>query len=75
MKEFGAGEPKQKMLCYDVRAAVISTLAYLEMIEDAKSDPIDVDKHLKGAIKQCRWAAEKIEDLYKEISNAESRQV
>lgn len=47
MNEFGSDWSRRKLLCYDVRAAVISTLGYLELLGEAKTDEITTKNALK----------------------------
>jgi hypothetical protein len=72
VNEFGSDWSRQKLLCYDVRAAVITTLGYLELIEEEKANESAVKKALKGALKNTRAAAQKVEELFQEICKAET---
>jgi hypothetical protein len=70
-KEFGDDWPRQKLPCYDVREAVISTLGYLEVLQEAKLDQSNSEKALKRAIGHIKAAAEEVEKLFKMICEKE----
>ena len=74
MNEFGFDWPRQKLLCYDVRHFVITTLGYLEVVEEEKADEGTAKKALEGALKNTRAAAQKIEELFQEICKTEKTQ-
>jgi hypothetical protein len=41
VNEFGSDWPRQKLLCYNVRAAVINTLGCLELIEEKPDKSVE----------------------------------
>lgn len=71
MKVFGSDWSRQKLLCYDVRAAVISTLGYLELVEESRSEESAPEKAIQGALKNTRLAAHKVEELFQELCKFE----
>lgn len=74
MKELGSDWSRQKLLCYEVRAAVISTLSHLELIEERSTKEPTAGKALKGAMKHTRLAAQKVEELFRQICETEKGQ-
>ena len=70
MNEFGSDWSRQKLLCYDVRAAVINALGYLELVQDETADESAAKKALKGAHQTIRDAGRKAEELFQEIWKA-----
>jgi hypothetical protein len=67
VKEFGADWPRQKLLCYDLRAAVATTLGCLELMVDHKLGKTEVEKALNLAFKNTQLSAQKAEELFREI--------
>ncbi len=74
MKEFASDWSRQKLLCYDVRAALVSTLGYLELIEARTTEEITAQNAIQGALKNTRFAVEKVEELFREICATENVQ-
>jgi hypothetical protein len=74
VKEFGSDWPRQKLLCYDLRAAVITTLGCLELITDHKHEKTEVEKALNLALKNTQLSARKVEELFREICKADKPQ-
>ena len=74
VNEFGSDWPRQKLLCYDVRYFVITTLEYLEPLEEEKADEGNARKAFQGALKNTRAAAQKVEELFQEICKTEKSQ-
>jgi hypothetical protein len=71
VKEFGSDWPSQKLLCYDLRAAVVNTLSCLELIANHKHENTEVEKALNLALKNTQFAAQKVEELFREICEAD----
>ena len=72
--EFGSDWSRQKLLCYDVREAVVASLGYLELIAEHNVDGEASEKALKGALKNTQFAARKVAELFQEICNTEKGQ-
>lgn len=66
MTEFISEWSRQKLLCYDVRAAVVTALGYLELMQQKNNI---TRTNLKIALKNTRVAAKKVDELFQEISN------
>lgn len=71
VKEFGSDWPRQKLLCYDLRAAVVTTLGCLELVTDHKHDNNEGEKALNLALENTQLAARKVEELFREICKAD----
>jgi len=71
VKEFGPDWPRQKLLCYDLRAAIITTLGWLELITDHKHESTEFEKALNLALKNTQLAARNVEELFQEICKAD----
>lgn len=61
MTEFISDWSRQKLLCYDVRAAVVTALGYLELMRENNTI---TRTNLKIALKNTRTAAKKADELF-----------
>jgi hypothetical protein len=57
-----------------MRAAVIATICYLELLEGEETDNSAKETALQGALKNTRAAASKADELFQEICKAETMQ-
>jgi hypothetical protein len=69
-KPFGYGWSQEKLLCYGVRSAIISTLGCLELLQESKLSPRDA-KLAETMLKNTKLAAEQVEELFQTICKKE----
>jgi hypothetical protein len=64
---------RQKLLCYDVRAAILTARGYLELLVQDNPGHGPAEKALQIALENARDAANKSEELFQEICQTGER--